>query len=142
MKNGPILIIDDDEDDRELISEILESISVPNKLLTFSNGKEALTYLKELEGGNETQPFLILCDINMPVMNGLELRRQINESKELIERSIPFVYLTTTATKANLAEAYEMSVQGFFEKDYRVQNLTQTLQRVYDYWQHCKHPNN
>lgn len=139
---GPIILVDDDTDDCELMTEIFTDLEVPNKLLTFSNGKEALQYLRALESGSTVQPFLILCDINMPVMNGLELRRQINGDKELVRRSIPFVYLTTTATKANLAEAYEMNVQGFFEKDFRIQNLTELLKQIYQYWQHCQHPNN
>lgn len=142
MKNGPIVLIDDDQDDCELISEILEQINVRNEVLTFSNGKEALSYLQSLKETNAAQPFLILCDINMPVMNGLELRRRINADKELVRRSIPFIYLTTTATGATLTEAYEMCVQGFFEKDYRIQNYTEMLQGIYQYWQQCRHPNN
>src|SRR4051812_14243651 len=88
-KKGEILIIDDDRDDRELIEEVLQDLKVDNPLVAFPNGLEALDYLKASPG----QPFLILCDINMPVMDGITLRKQVNDNEVLRKKSIPFVFL-------------------------------------------------
>lgn len=137
-KEGPILLIDDDHDEYELIADVLKRIDVNNRLICFSNGKEALNYLKT----TSDQPFLILADINMPVMGGLELRKRIQEDERLRMKSIPFVFLTTTAQPSAIKEAYEMSVQGFFEKQSNVTAIEQLLKEIYNYWQHCRHPNN
>jgi len=136
-KKGPIILVEDDKDDQELIKEVLHSIGVLNKLICFSNGAEALDYLKT----TIEQPFLILCDINMPVMDGITLRKHINNNERLRKKSIPFVFLTTTAGKPAITEAYEMSVQGFFEKGSSLSEINDTLQLICDYWQRCRHPN-
>src|SRR5688500_18498841 len=64
-KSGPLIIIEDDLDDQEIIKEILKSLDISNTLLFFSDGTEALTYMQTMT----EQPFLILCDVNLPKMN-------------------------------------------------------------------------
>lgn len=137
MKNGAILLIDDDKDECELIKDALTHEGIENELICFSNGQEALHYLKAAEA----PPFLILSDINMPQMGGLELRKQINEDEELKRKSIPFIFLTTSAGASAVKEAYEMSVQGFFEKPHTMREIRNLLKEVCHYWQRCKHPN-
>ncbi len=137
-KKGPIILIDDDKDECDLIQEALRQLGIANKLVCFSNGKEAYDYLLS----TEEQPFLIISDINMPVMNGIELRKQINENQELKRKSVPFIFLTTTASPAAVKEAYEMSVQGFFEKGSSIEEIKTQLSEMYNYWQKCRHPNN
>src|SRR5687768_5633472 len=111
-KKGPIMLVEDDKDDQQLISEIIRQLKIENRITCFNNGKEALDHL--LKGID--QPLLILCDINMPVMGGIELRKQITANETLRRKSIPFIFLTTTASPNSVKEAYDMSVQGFFEK--------------------------
>lgn len=137
MIDGPILLIDDDEDECELIGDALTHLNVPNKLLCFANGAEALGYLRT----TTDQPFLIFSDINMPQMGGLELRRIINEDAALRRKSIPFIFLTTSATQHSVAQAYEMSVQGFFEKGYSMEEICGQLAQICNYWKRCLHPN-
>lgn len=137
-KAGPILLIDDDLDECELIADVLQRIGVNNRLICFPNGKEALNYLIT----TTEQPFIILADINMPIMGGLELRKRIQENERLRTKSIPFIFLTTTAQPAAIKDAYEMCVQGFFEKRSNVNAIEQLLKEIYNYWQQCHHPNN
>lgn len=111
---------------------------INHELLCFSNGQEALDFLRT----TELKPFLILTDINMPVMGGLELRRRINDDEELKRKSIPFVFLTTSATQHAVNAAYEMSVQGFFEKGSNMNDIGTLLKEICSYWQRCRHPNN
>jgi response regulator RpfG family c-di-GMP phosphodiesterase len=137
-KTGPIILIDDDADECELIGDALKQINISNQLICFKNGKEAFEYL---EAAIEL-PFLILTDVNMPVMSGIELRQKISESEVLKRKSIPFIFLTTTAGAPALAKAYEMNVQGFFEKGHSMNEIKEVLKEIYDYWQRCKHPDN
>jgi CheY-like chemotaxis protein len=136
-KIGPIILVDDDHDDCELILASLQQLNIENRFICFSNGFDALDHLKM---GGEV-PFIILSDINMPGMDGMEFRRQIEADETLKRKSIPFIFLTTTAGPQAIKEAYELSVQGFFEKGSNLQYLRQLLQEIYNYWQRCKHPN-
>lgn len=137
MKNGSIILVDDDTDDQELLVNVFESLGVPNEIRIFENGHEALLYLKQ----TPTQPFIIICDVNMPIMNGLELRRQINSNELLRRRSIPFIFLSTSAETHAVNEAYEMDVQGFFVKERYFEGIQQQIKQIVDYWKECKHPN-
>lgn len=134
---GPIILIEDDEDDQYLIGKALETLQVVNKVHFFPNGKVALDYLET----TAEQPFLILCDINMPLMNGLELRRRINQSDYLRKKSTPFVFLTTAASAETIITAYEESVQGFYRKPSHFAHLQEQLKVIIAYWENCLHPN-
>src|SRR5215218_9534907 len=72
----------------------------------FKNGKEAEAYLRT----TTHHPFLILCDINMPVMTGLELRATIEADPVLKEKSIPFIFLSTTGNPTVVRNAYSLTV--------------------------------
>ena len=136
-KNGPVILIDDDGDGCEILADALQKQSIPNRVLCFSGGGEAIRYLRT----TTDKPFLILCDINMPVMNGIDVRKAINEDDYLRRKSIPFVFYTTSATAPAVNEAYEMSVQGYFEKEHSAEDIGRLLRCIYDYWHWCRHPN-
>jgi len=136
-KRGPILLIEDDEDDQLLISQAIQSLAIVNPVHVFHNGQEALKYLET----THHQPFLILCDINMPQLNGLELRAVINQNEHLRKKAIPFVFLTTTANPEAIREAYDESVQGFYQKAASQKGLQNQLRLIVEYWQSCLHPN-
>jgi CheY-like chemotaxis protein len=86
------------------------------------------------------KPFLILCDINLPVMTGLELCKKITENESLKIKSIPFVFLTTTSDQKVIIEAYQMFVQGFFVKPGSIKELKDMIRMIVDYWQVCRNP--
>ena len=136
--NGPVLVNDDDVDECELLKDVFEQLNIANKLLCFLEGKEALDYLRH----TTEQPFLILSDVNMPGMSGLELRSIINADEMLRQKSIPFIFLTTTVSAPALKDAYEMSVQGYFEKPHEIAEIKKLIQEIYLYWQRCRHPKN
>lgn len=134
---GPIVCIDDDSDDQFLIGQIIENLNIPNKLIFFKNGVEALHYFET----TQEQPFLVLCDINMPRMNGFELRNRITQSDILRRKTIPFVFLTTAVNSQYLQLAYDTMVQGFYKKGTTYQELQLQIKCIIDYWKHSLHPN-
>ncbi|HEY9044840.1 MAG TPA: response regulator [Ohtaekwangia sp.] len=133
---NPIVIVDDDDDDHYFFRKICQRLQVPNELIFFSNAQDALQYLKL----PETNPHLLLCDINMPLMNGLELRKYINEDEILKEKSTPFIFFSTAASHNQVREAYRLNVQGFFLKGQSFEEIEITLRRVIDYWELCQYP--
>lgn len=134
---APIVIVEDDLDDQFLMQKIFERIGVSIELIFFSNGKEAFTYLQE----TQRDTFLILCDINMPVMNGLELRAEINADESLRRKCIPFVFLSTAARDSDVEKAYDMTVQGFFQKENSLEQMQEVISSIMRYWNKCRHPN-
>lgn len=134
---GPIINIDDDEDDHEVILAVCEKLGIREHLKCFRNGEDALDYLKE----SAEYPCIILCDINMPKVTGFELRKTINANNILKERSVPFIFYSTAADIAQVRTAYEMTVQGFFLKGSNFKEAERTLKVILDYWLLCKHPN-
>jgi CheY-like chemotaxis protein len=138
VRQGPIVLVDDDRDDQEFVEETLCAMGVENKRIYFFNCHEAFTYLKT----TKDQPLLILCDINIPGQNGLEFKKNIDEDPVLRRKSIPFVFLSTAVDQRSVDYAYkEMTVQGFFKKENTLAGLQNTLSLILSYWTTCRHPN-
>ncbi len=135
-KTGPIIVIEDDVDDQEILVEIFHKLGYANKIIYFSDGHEALEFLNE----TDVQPFLILSDINMPRINGFELRNKVFTNEQLQTKCIPYLFFTTGATKKAVIDAYAMSVQGFFNKPNSMHGLESTIKKIVEYWQECLAP--
>jgi len=136
-KTGPIIVIEDDVDDQEVLQVIFKKLGYKNKIIFFGDGNEALDYLNQ----TDTQPFLILSDINMPKLNGFELRNKVFTNEQLQTKCIPYLFFSTSATKKAVIDAYAMSVQGFFVKSNSMEGLERTIQKIVEYWQECIAPN-
>lgn len=137
QKSGPIIVIEDDMDDQDILSEIFIKLDYPNEIKFFSDGYLALDYIKD----SSVQPFLILSDINMPKLNGFELRRKIHNNEELRIRCIPYLFFTSGADRKAVTDAYSMSAQGFFIKPSRLEHLENTIRKIIEYWMECYAPN-
>ena len=135
-KHGEIIVIEDDKDDQELFAEIFRNLKVVNPIVYFENGELALEYL-ELPGA---EPFIILSDINLPKLNGFELRERIFTNKELSKKCIPYIFFTTSASKESVVNAYAVSAQGFFKKPTTFQDLEDSIKSILDYWKRCYSP--
>lgn len=138
MTKGPIIIIEDDPDDREIYAEALRTIGISNEVRFMANGKQALDYLLT----TEEQPFIILSDINMPGMTGLELKKYIQDDAYLCTKGIPFVFISTNSSNVSVRHAHALSVQGYFEKPNNMKEIKDMLNTLFAYWQRCKHINN
>jgi DNA-binding NarL/FixJ family response regulator len=76
----------------------------------------------------------------MPKINGFELRSKIHENQELSLKCVPFLFFSTGVKKKSVAEAYAMSVQGFFLKPMKIQDLENTMRKIMEYWKECIAP--
>ncbi|MEO5995890.1 MAG: response regulator [Chitinophagaceae bacterium] len=137
LQEGPIIVIDDDLEDLDLIEEVLKSIDVSNEIIRFENGKDSLVFLRQ----TQKQPFFILCDVNMPVMNGFDLREEINKDDLLRFKAIPFLFLSTSAKEAEVLKAYMLTVQGYLKKPNTFSEFQNLLKDTVAYWENCLHPN-
>jgi CheY-like chemotaxis protein len=138
MISGPIILVEDDDDDREIFEEVLNELKVTNELIWFNNCPEAFDFLLQ----TEKKPFFILCDVNLPGQTGLELKKNIDSNEYLRNKSIPFIFYSTSVAQIDVNTAYkETSVQGFFQKDLTYDLIRSKIKIIIDYWNNCKHPN-
>ncbi len=138
MHLGPIIIIDDDVDDKEMLEEILAELNVPNETVWFTKTKAAFDYL--IKTGQ--QPFVIFSDINLPEASGLDFKKQIDDDPVLKKKSIPFIFFSTAADPTTINDVYsKMTVQGYFQKPNTYAETRDIVRRIIEYWKVCKHPN-
>ncbi len=137
-KNGPIIIIEYDLDDQEILTEVFRKLDYPNKLIFFTDGQEALNYLNQ----PTTLPFIILSDVNMPKLSGFELRAKLKTDADLAVKCIPYLFFSTALNQKAVIDAYSMSVQGFFVKQSSMSELEKTMTVIMEYWKRCAAPNN
>jgi CheY-like chemotaxis protein len=137
-KNGPVIIIEDDADDQEILKEIFIKLDYPNQVLFFKDGQEALDHLLN----TDRLPFLILSDINMPKLDGFALRSKIKTDADLQLKCIPYLFFSTAINQKAVIDAYSMSVQGFFVKETKMAELEKTISVIMEYWKRCAAPNN
>ena len=136
METKPILFIDDDEDDQFLFKQIILELNTPHPVLTFTNGQAALEYLKT----EPNVPFLILSEISLPGMSGLELRQQMEDDEQLRKKSIPFIFVTYPIVDYLVEQAYQLTIQGLFEKKLTYDDWKAQLSDIIRYWTDCYHP--
>src|SRR5690349_6953011 len=107
-KKGPIIIIEDNKADQRLFEIVFEKLNFGNELKFVVDGAEALDYLKN----SDNVPFIIISDINIPKMNGFEVRERIHQNEELSLKCVPFLFFSSGAEKESIVNAYSLSVQG------------------------------
>jgi CheY-like chemotaxis protein len=135
-KNGPIIVIEDDQDDQDILVEIFKKLGYSNEIVYFTDGNLALAYINR----TDVNPFLILSDINMPRINGFELRTKVFTNEQLQTKCIPYLFFTTGANKKSVIDAYALSVQGFFKKPTSMAALEKTVFKIVEYWKECIAP--
>lgn len=130
------MIIEDDDQDQHLLTEILDSLNLPNRVMFFADGSEALKYIEK----TEIKPFLILSDIDMPKHDAYKMRKCIHNNAQLNIRCIPYLFFTTGRNRKEVYNAYATSAQGFFIKPDSSEDLRNTIRRIVEYWQECFSP--
>jgi DNA-binding NtrC family response regulator len=136
-KTGPIIIIEDDIDDQEILVDIFKELDYTNEVIFFGDSMKALEYLTS----TDIEPFLVLSDINMPKLSGMELREKVHNNEDLRLKSIPYLFFSTSAEQKHVIDAYSRSIQGFFIKPNNYERLKKVIVKIVEYWQECESPN-
>ena len=132
-----IFLAEDDIDDQDVLGDIFKELNYGNELIFFADSVKALEYLTN----TEIEPFLVLSDINMPKLSGMELREKIHNNEDLRLKSIPYLFFSTSAEQKSVIDAYSRSIQGFFVKPTSYDKLKKILVKIVEYWQECESPN-
>jgi CheY-like chemotaxis protein len=125
-----LLLVEDDQVDSMTIKRALEEVEIDNRLDTVSNGEEALAYLLSAE---YELPALILLDLNMPRMNGMEFLRTVKRHAGL--KQIPVVVLTTSRAEQDISASFELGAAGYMVKPLDYREFIEAVVTIARYWQ-------
>ncbi|MBS7231338.1 response regulator [Flavobacterium psychroterrae] len=134
--NGEIIVVEDDVDDREFLDDIFKSLQIPNKVVFFEDSTEVVQYLLK----DEVRPFLVLSDINMPKLDGYELRVQIMANEILLKKCVPYIFLSTSKEPEYIRKAFELAVHGYFQKEEDFGKYKEIISNIVSYWKSCQRP--
>jgi CheY-like chemotaxis protein len=124
-----IMLVEDDQVDTMTVRRALKELHVMNPLQHVENGEEALSYLRN---SDNSRPCLILLDLNMPIMGGIEFL-QIAKKDEAL-KGIPVVVLTTSEEQEDKVESFQLGVAGYMRKPVEYPNFVEMIRAIDAYW--------
>ena len=134
-ENRPVLLVEDDKVDALTVKRAFKDLNISNNLVFAGNGEEALNYLSDSEND---KPCLILLDINMPKMNGIEFLKIFKANDKL--NRIPVIVVTTSKEDSDKIEMFELSVSGYMIKSLEYREFLGTIKTIQSYWSLSKFP--
>jgi len=136
MKNCRILLIEDDLVDIMTVKRALIELKLSNPLDIKENGEEALTFLNDKQA---QKPCIILLDLNMPRMNGIEFLEIIKRDDRF--KSIPVVVITTSKAESDCIKSYNLGVAGYMLKPVDYTQFVEIMRTINQYWSISELPN-
>jgi CheY-like chemotaxis protein len=139
-KKVNLLHIEDDNVDKMVVGRVLSKMDVVNHIHHASNGEEALNKLKGKNGEELLAPFpnIILLDVNMPKMNGIEFLKELRSDENLNHLSVYMV--TTSSDDEDVKGAHKFNVAGYIIKPVDIVHFENTFKLVTDFWKLCEFP--
>ncbi len=131
----PVLLVEDDHVDAMTLKRAFRDLKVYNKLEIVDNGEEAIAYLSDTK--NE-KPCIILLDLNMPKMNGLEFLSVVKKNKKL--RRIPVVIMTTSKDEEDKLSSFDLGVAGYMIKSFDYSRVMDIVRTIDLYWTESELP--
>ena len=125
MNKLKILLVDDDEDDRQFFADALESLDMKTELVQLINGEECLEYM---EGHKDDCPNLLFLDLNMPIMNGFQCLEQIRKD-DVFKDVIIAIYSTSSAEK-DIEDTFNKGANIYITKPSSFKDLKNSLKQV------------
>ena len=127
----PILLVEDNPMDLDLTLRAFSKKKFSNQVHIARDGEEALAFMPRWEAG-EALPAVILLDINLPKVNGLEVLRQLKAHERF--RRIPVVVLTSSREDKDLKTAYDLGVNSYIEKPVSFSKFMEVAEHIELYW--------
>lgn len=136
MKNKPILLVEDSEDDVRLTKRALQKNSITNELIVVGDGRAALEFLRAAAEPGSSQnrglPAVVLLDLKLPKLDGLEVLRQIRADPLL--RRQPVVILTTSKEDQDIIRSYDLGANSFIRKPVDFEQFSAAINQLGLYW--------
>jgi CheY-like chemotaxis protein len=136
-----ILLVEDDMVDVMNVKRAFKKNNISNTLLVAENGVEALDMLRGLNGKKRIDPTprIILLDLNMPKMGGIEFLKEVRADEKL--KNISVFVMTTSNEDNDKVEAYRLNVAGYILKPLSMESFVNAVSTLHNYWMLCEYPN-
>ena len=128
-ERGSILLVEDDVVDQMSVQRSFKDLKIVHRLGIKGNGVEALEHLRDPAA---QRPFLILLDLNMPKMNGIEFLRELRRDEAL--KMLPVVVLTSSKEERDRIESFGLNVAGYMIKPVDYQDFVEVIRTIDRYW--------
>ena len=135
QKMKPILLVEDDSVDAMTVKRAMRDLQVNHSVIHSVNGEEAMKYLTSPD---TEKPFVILLDLNMPKMNGIEFLKVMKAHPDL--KTIPVIVLTTSKERRDVFDSFELGASGYMVKPVDYSKFVEILSRVMIYWSSSELP--
>ncbi len=130
--SATIMLVDDSPDDVALTLRAFKKNNITNKVMVASDGEEALQYLLPDDDSCNPAPALVLLDINLPKINGLEVLRRLRQDERT--RYLPVVVLTTSNEERDIVETYDLGANSFVRKPVAFGDFLEAVRVLGMYW--------
>jgi DNA-binding response OmpR family regulator len=132
LKDEKIVLVEDDPDHAELIIDVLKTENVKKEIILLKDGLEALNYLQEMDIGNNgelrSQINLVILDLNLPKVNGMEILKFIKENLRFC--SIPVVILSTSSDYKTITTAYKNGADSYITKPISYEDFVEKIKAL------------
>ena len=135
QKLKPILLVEDDSVDAMTVKRAMRDLQVNHSVIHSVNGEEAMNYLTSPD---TEKPFVILLDLNMPKMSGIEFLKVMKTRPDL--KTIPVIVLTTSKEKRDVLDSFELGAAGYMVKPVDYVKFVEILNRIMIYWSSSELP--
>jgi len=136
MKTKIALLVEDSSDDEVLALQALKKNKAPTEVIVARDGAEALNYLfgevNYQDRDTSIRPEIVLLDLNLPKINGLEVVRRIRNDKRT--KYLPVVILTSSNADRDLAECYDLGANSYIRKSVDFTEFGETVRQLSIYW--------
>ena len=132
LRSLKILIVEDNDDHANLMIQIIGDKSSEHAIKRVSNGEEALTYLESVSGTKSHWPDVVMLDMKMPFLNGIETLTEIRRRDRL--NDLPVVIVSTSSSRKEIQDAFECGANSYMVKPLRFVDLQEKIQDFIHYW--------
>ncbi|MBX2900628.1 MAG: response regulator [Cyclobacteriaceae bacterium] len=136
MKTAKILLVEDNEDDIALMLRAFKINKIPNEVVIAKNGVEALD---QLMGENALHPCLVILDLKLPKVDGLQVLQRMREN--IVTRDYPIIVLTTSVEQEDIVKSYELGANSYIRKPVEFEKFIKAVEQLGLYWLFLNEPN-
>jgi CheY-like chemotaxis protein len=130
--NGPIVLIEDDADEAEILCELFNRICPANEVIVINDSRKAVQALSNCE-----KPFIIFSSVNLSALNGFQLRNEILADTLLSRKCSPYIFYAASSNEEMLKRVYDAQASGYFHDITDYNELGDRLASIVEYWGRC-----
>lgn len=136
MKKKTIVLIEDNQSDADLAKRVLQKIGNTNPIVHLEDGQDALNYFfnrdKYEEVKHDDSPVLVLLDLKLPIIDGIEVLKQLRNNS--LTKNLVIVALTSSVEESDIQKTYDLGVNSYIKKPVDYHTFLDVMKQIWSYW--------